>query len=253
MKMGEVGLGVRTATGGEGRSWRRAARLAGTLLVAGGLLLVSWTAVVYLWQDPFTAAYNTWQQRQLSQGYDTVVSRYESQLVHPVAATADRTPLATIGARYRRNSEPGAPIARLEVPRLDLDVVMLNGTDTGSLKKGPGRHLQTSMPGQGELVYVAGHRTTFGAPFARIDAIKPGDRVVVRMPYGSFEYRATGHSIVDADDLSVLRSPGRERLALQACHPRFFATQRYIVWADLVRVTLPPRLRGHVSVPKPVR
>jgi sortase A len=95
------------------------------------------------------------------------------------------------------------------------------------------------MPGEGELVYIAGHRTTYGAPFARIDRMRKGDRLFLELPYGSFEYAVTGHRIVDARELSVLKSKGFEQVALQACHPRFFATQRYIVYAKPVGVTLP--------------
>jgi sortase A len=90
------------------------------------------------------------------------------------------------------------------------------------------------MPGQSRLVYVAGHRTTFLAPFAQINEIQPGDRITLEMPYGAFVYRAFRHVIVPADDLAVLRSPRHELLALQACHPRFFASHRYIVYAHLV-------------------
>ncbi len=128
----------------------------------------------------------------------------------------------------------GQAIGRLHVPRLDLDMVLVNGTTSTSLKKGPGRDPRTYMPGQGQLVYIAGHRTTYAAPFAHIERMKVGDPIVVDMPYGRFRYAVTGHTIVASDDLSVLRTTGKERLALQACHPRFFATQRYIVWARLV-------------------
>ena len=84
---------------------------------------------------------------------------------------------------------------------------------------------------------MAGHRTTFGAPFSHIDELQPGDRITLELPYASFEYRVTGHRIVDQHDLSVLRSAHREELALQACHPRFFASERYIVYARPVKVT----------------
>lgn len=92
------------------------------------------------------------------------------------------------------------------------------------------------MPGQSRLVYIAGHRTTFLAPFAQIQAIRPGDRITLEMPYGTFIYRAFRHAVVPAGDLAVLRSPRHELLALQACHPRFFATHRYLVYAHLVTV-----------------
>jgi sortase A len=92
------------------------------------------------------------------------------------------------------------------------------------------------MPGENRLVYIAGHRTTYLAPFSHIDRLKPGDRVTIEVPYATFIYTITHHRIVDATDLSVLRSPRHEVVALQACHPRFFASQRYIAYARLVRV-----------------
>jgi sortase A len=110
-------------------------------------------------------------------------------------------------------------------------MVVVEGTDSDDLKRGPGRDARTYMPGEGKLVYIAGHRTTYSAPFADIDALRTGDRISIEMPYGTFVYAVTRHRIVDDEDLSVLRSGRREELALQACHPRFFATQRYIVWA----------------------
>src|SRR5439155_2188306 len=104
------------------------------------------------------------------------------------------------------------------------------------LERGPGRDGRSYMPGEHRLVYIAGHRTTFLAPFANIDAIRTGDRITIEMPYATFVYRAVRHRIVPATDLAVLRSPRHEPLELQACHPRFFATQRWIVYARLVTV-----------------
>jgi sortase A len=92
------------------------------------------------------------------------------------------------------------------------------------------------MPGQNRLVYIAGHRTTFLAPFSHINDIRDGDFIRLELPYGTFVYRAFMHRIVPATDMSVLRSPRHELLELQACHPRFFATHRYLVYAHLVAV-----------------
>ena len=108
----------------------------------------------------------------------------------------------------------------------------------------------TYLPGEGRLVYIAGHRTTYLAPFSHIDAIHRGDYIRLEMPYATFTYRATGHRIVPADDLNVLRSPDHELLELQACHPRFFATHRYIVYAKLVSVR--PRGGGRPFAPEAV-
>ena len=93
------------------------------------------------------------------------------------------------------------------------------------------------MPGQGQLVYIAGHRTTYGAPLAHIDRLNPGDRITLEMPYGTFAYYVTRHQIVDDQDLSALRSHGAGVVALQARHLQFFATQRYVVRAKSIKVT----------------
>jgi sortase A len=144
--------------------------------------------------------------------------------------------LAAAAARYRRSTHRGEAIGRISIPRLGLNMVLVNGTDHDSLTNGPGRDLHSFMPGQNRLVYIAGHRTTYLAPFAHIERLRPGDRVTIRVPYGTFVYAVFRHRIVAAGDLSVLYSPRHERLELQACHPRFFATHRYIVYARLVRV-----------------
>ena len=92
------------------------------------------------------------------------------------------------------------------------------------------------MPGEGQLIYIAGHRTTYLAPFAHIERLRSGDAVTLDVPYATFRYRVFKHRIVGAHEMSVLRSHGVEVVELQACHPRFFASQRYIAYARLVRV-----------------
>ncbi len=124
------------------------------------------------------------------------------------------------------------------MPRLGLNMVLVNGTDHDSLTKGPGRDPRTYLPGQHQLTYIAGHRTTYLAPFAHIDRLRQGDRITVKMPYGTFVYSVTHHVIVPANDLARLHSPGHELVALQACYPRFSARQRYIVYGRPVAVVV---------------
>jgi len=214
-------------------------RRLGTALIVVGVAVMAWSSVVWRWDDPFTSVYTRWQQGQLGDRYEVIVRRTAPKTVVPRTtsrAEAIRKVDRAAGT-FRSWAREGDPIGRIIVPHLALDAVVVNGTGTSSLRKGPGRDLRTYLPGQGELVYVAGHRTTYAAPFSHIDRLLPGDRVTLEMPYGTFVYAVTGHSIVAADDLSVLRSYGREVVALQACHPRFFATQRYIVWARPVSFT----------------
>jgi len=215
----------------------------GTLLVVLGLGSVAWGAATWYWGDPLTALYTAREQNELESELERKSEAFREAvpelppLTSPEEQQAAARPLARA---YRAGLAPGDATGRLAIPRLGLDVVVVYGTDAAVLRRGPGIHEQTSIPGQGELVYIAGHRTTFGAPFAHIDSLRPGDRVTMEMPYGRYVYRVTGHRIVDDNDLSVLRTRGREELSLQACHPRFRATQRYIVSARLARFVPAP-------------
>jgi sortase A len=214
---------------------RRPVRILGTVLVVAGSLTLVWALLVWQWQDPFTALYTKWKQHQLSSQYDKRVHTFTATI--PSTNLADeRASIARAAKRYRSSSPRGEAIGRIHVPRMGLNMVLVNGTDHNSLKKGPGRDQRTFMPGENRLVYIAGHRTTYLAPFSHIDRMKPGDRVTIEVPYGTFIYTVTHHKIVKATDLSVLRSPRHELVELQACHPRFFASHRYIVYARLLRV-----------------
>lgn len=219
----------------------------GTLLLVVGLGVLAWAATVYLWKDPFTTAYTAYEQRRLETSLDRQFESWQ-QASEPVKPSKPATPskpsssrpkLADVSKqarRYRLSSDEGDAIAKLGVPHLDLDAVVVNGTSPADLRRGPGRHLDTYMPGERKLVYIAGHRTTYGAPFGKIDELRRGDRIRLELPYASFEYVVTRHRIVDDNDLSVLESGDREQLVLQACHPRFFASQRYLVYARPISV-----------------
>jgi sortase A len=218
-------------------SVRRLVRISGTALAIAGVGVLVWVVVVWRWQDPFTALYTTWKQHQLSQSYERRAREYQAPTVKANAPVSVTT--GTIRAearRYRLESKRGQAIGRIRVPRLGLSMVLVDGTDHDSLTKGPGLDRRTYMPGEGQLVYIAGHRTTYLAPFAHIERMAPGDIITLEVPYGTFSYRVYKHRVVSADDLAVLHSHGRETVELQACHPRFFATQRYIVYGRLVRV-----------------
>ncbi|HEY3542118.1 MAG TPA: class E sortase [Gaiellaceae bacterium] len=199
------------------------------------MLTLAWAVCVWRWQDPFTALYTHWQQGKLAQQ----LAR-EEQGFKPAEPTGDlaaeRRAIAADARRFRRSVHPGQAIGRIVIGRIGLKMVLVDGTDEASLKKGPGRDPRSAMPGENRLVYIAGHRTTYLAPFSHIDDIRPGDSVRLELPYATFVYRMVTHRVVAASDLSVLKSPRHEQLELQACHPRFFATHRYIVYARLVSV-----------------
>ncbi len=239
---------------------RRLARLTSTVLISLGVLVLAWAFVVWRWNDPFTSLYTKWEQRELQAELASIQERFKpperldaaGQVDDPeldtsgrVKASKARTGPATApvdpaaeaaaarrnGKLLREETRRGGALGRIRVSRIGLDMVFVNGTDHDSLVRGPGLDPRTALPGAGALVYIAGHRTTYGAPFANIDRLRAGDLIDLEMPYGRFSYRVTSHVIVPADDLARLNSRGREEVALQACWPRFSARQRYIVYA----------------------
>jgi sortase A len=223
------------------RSLRRVLRFVGTLAMCAGVLALVWAVVVWQWQDPFTALYTHFQQKHLAAVYQERAVKFESQAptagVVPNVVDAQHE-VRVAAARYRSALGTGDPVGRLTIGRIGLKMMVVQGTDEESLKKGPGHYLTTALPGQGHLIYVAGHRTTYLAPFSHIDDIRNGDYIKFELPYGTFTYRAFRHYVVPATDLAMLVDHGKEILRLQACHPRFFATHRYIVDARLVSFTL---------------
>jgi sortase A len=118
---------------------------------------------------------------------------------------------------------------------------VVHGTDTATLRKGPAHFPKTPLPGEGGTVAIAGHRTTYGAPFRPLDRLARGDRLVITMPYGRFTYRVERTRIVPPDAVWVTRPVGYERVVLTACHPLYSAAKRIVVCAWLARVDAPAR------------
>jgi sortase A len=214
---------------------RRLVRVFGAVLVAAGVLTLAWVVVVWQWQDPFTAVYTHFEQSHLSHTYQRRAAEFHPHLTPAELATPKRR-LAADARIYRGTLKEGDPVGRLRIGRIGLSMMVVEGTGDSTLKRGPGHYRRSALPGQGHLIYVAGHRTTYLAPFADINDIRIGDYVHFEVPYGDFTYRVIRHYVVPATALSVLRDQGAEILRLQACHPRFFATHRYIVDAKLVSV-----------------
>jgi sortase A len=220
---------------------RQGLRITGAALVGAGVLGIAWALLVWQWQDPVSALFTTYQQHRLSVSYDRAAATYRVPFLPPVAhhtvdLEAERQLLAQEARAYRLTLKRGQGLGRLRVPRLGLSMIVVTGTDESSLEKGPGWYTGTKLPGEGQLIYLAGHRTTYLAPFAHIDSLQRGDAVILELPYATFLYRVTGHVIVPAHDVARLKSRGFETVALQACHPRFFATHRYIAYARPVEV-----------------
>ena len=103
---------------------------------------------------------------------------------------------AFVARAFGRRSKPGDPLGKIEIPSIGVSDVFVQGTGTSDLRKGPGHYPATPLPGQHGTVGIAGHRTTYGAPFHDIDKLKPGVRIELSMPYGRFTYRVERTRIV---------------------------------------------------------
>ena len=225
-------------------------RRLGIVLAALGILVAAYGAAVVLWRDPATDLYARWKQHELDEALQEAFAE-QKPIVTPQAAVedggeveteaerlaAERLAVARAANALHRELKLGKALGRLTVPRLDLKTVFVHGTRwRQDLAQGPGHYPQTSLPGVGRTMAIAGHRTTFGAPFRHIDKLRRGDPITVAMPYATFHYRVFKHEIVDSDDWSVIRDRGFDTLVLSACHPLYSAEQRWIVYARLVKV-----------------
>jgi sortase A len=250
---------------------RPLARRLGTTLAVSGVLLVIYAGMVVFWRDPVTSIYTAYEQHamsgQLHDTFDSWQATAKRELgvslapsgTHGGATETTVNSAALLHSAKRlalkfaaaEKGHTGRPLGRIQVKRIGLSTIVVENTDYwGSLSKGPGRYEQGSFPGLGETTGIAGHRTTFAAPFRHIDSIRIGDSIVVEMPYGTFTYRVMRHKIVDNGDWTIMNKVGFDELVLSACHPLYSADQRYVVFARLANVKLAGASRG-VNLPVP--
>jgi sortase A len=217
---------------------RRVIRDVSSVLILAGLLLVLDAAVTLVWQEPVTAAIGLVLRGEVNQRYLSYRTAPLS-VVDEEALTGMRGQGERIGylARVQQHEVPtGDAIGRIQIPKLGASYTVVQGTDSTSLEKGPGHYPETALPGMGQTVAIAGHRTTYLAPFKRINELARGDRIIVVMPYGRFTYIVQYQRIVDPSALWVIRDVGYDRLVLSACNPLYSAAQRIVVFARLKAV-----------------
>ena len=147
----------------------------------------------------------------------------------------------------------GEATGRIRIPAIGVDKIVVEGVALSDLKKGPGHYPGSPLPGQEGNAAIAGHRTTYGAPFNRIDELVAGDEIFVETVQGEFRYLVKEQLIVSPTQVEVLDDKGDNRLTLTACHPKYSARQRIVVVAELApeEVPLPRATRGEEAAPPP--
>ena len=137
-------------------------------------------------------------------------------------------------------SDDSPPVAaRIVIPKIGEDWIVVQGVNEGDLRDGPGHYPSTPFPGQVGNAAIAGHRTTYGAPFWSLNELREGDRIVLATEYGIFEYRVTRSVVTPPSGIlpsgdSVLAQTNHPTLVLTTCNPRFSAAERLIIIADRV-------------------
>jgi sortase A len=229
--------------GGKRRGHTALKALSTVLIVAGALLLID-AGITLLWQEPVSALYASLRQNALGDDLNRIetrrIARVEVQALRRLQTEKRR--LTFLARAERGKANPGDPLGRIQIPKIGANFVIVQGTDASDLRDGPGHYVNTPLPGEPGTVAIAGHRTTFLAPFRDIDELKPTDPIHVQMPYADFTYSVQRTRIVDPSATWVMRKIGYDRLVLTACHPLYSAARRIVVTARLVKAT--PRGRA---------
>lgn len=229
-------------------------RIIATTLITAGLVIAADVGLTLIWEEPLSNLYASVKQGQAEDDLKDLEQAFPDAESFAAAANADNLEdrVAILADRFEASPsvQTGKGIGRIEIPDINVEATVVEGTDTASLQKGPGHYTRSddeqthengdgsAFPGQGKTVGIAGHRTTYGAWFNRLDDLKPGDEIALDMPYARFTYKVQKIDIVDPNKIEVVQNVGYERLVLSACHPLYSAAQRIIAFAKLDEISL---------------
>ena len=226
------------------------------LILLGGLALID-AGITLLWQEPISALYAKLRQDHLSGALRTVERAPPTATERRTLASLaeERTRIAYLAGELQRHAGAGSPVGRIRIPHIGASYVIVKGTHPSALESGPGVLSETHFPGIPGTTAIAGHRTTFLAPFRHIDSLTAGNLIQLEMPYARFTYTVIGKRVVAPTDVeAAVSNVGYSRVVLSACTPLFSAAKRLLVYARLTR-TVPEgaarRLPGG-GAPRPI-
>ena len=223
------------------RDWRWTVGLVGRILIVSGLMMFAFVAY-QLWGTGIQTAQaqndldRQFQELLQSASTSTTTSTTSTSTTAPTETTEGTTTTSTIPVAPVQVIGSGTPVAQLHIDAIDLNWTVVEGVGVEDLKQGPGHFPETPMPGQLGNAAIAGHRTTHGQPFFRLDELKPGDLIRVETLAGTFVYAVTGSTVVNPSEISVIATvdPDTATLTLTTCTPKYTARQRLVVRAVLV-------------------
>jgi sortase A len=220
-----------------GRRWTVRA-LAVALIAAGALALID-GVITLVWQEPVSALYAAIKQEHLSGALRTVERAAPTPLeTRALASIPDQQARITFLAReLERHAREGSAVGRILIPSIGASFVVVKGTNAGDLEGGPGIFPETGFPGVPGTTAIAGHRTTYLAPFRHVDVLRPGNRILLNMPYAQLTYTVVGHRIVEPTNVqAAVANVGYTRVVLSACTPLFSAEKRILIYGRLTRI-----------------
>ena len=216
----------------------RAFRILSVALITAGVVILADVAATLLWQEPASSLYAAVEQHDASASLNELEQEFPSPADRRAARRVPGPPgkVRILAALLAQRVDDGQAIGRVVIPSIDLDMVVVQGTGTADLAKGPGHYSSTPFPGQPGTTAIAGHRTTYLAPFRHLDSLDRSDRVEVEMPYATLVYRVERTKVVQPTDVGILHRASYQRLVLTACHPLYSASERIAAFARLDRI-----------------
>ena len=204
--------------------------VAGRAFLFAGFILLAF-ALHQLWG---TGLQEARAQHDLRKEFRSAVREEKERPPTPASA-----PGTTTATAVPFTPVPGDAVAILRIPRIGVDKAVVEGVSRSDLRRGPGHYPGTPLPGQPGNAAIAGHRTTYGAPFYRLDSLSPGDVITVTTRQGEFRYVVEGKQVVPPSNSHALDASPDNRLTLTTCHPRFSARRRLVVTATLQGAAAP--------------
>ena len=226
------------------------------LILAGGLTLID-AVVTLVWQEPISAIYASIRQDHLRGALRTAERAPPTAAEQRTLAGLDdeRRRIAFLAGEFEHHTSEGDAVGRIVIPHIGASYVVVKGDGGEALKSGPGVYPETRFPGIAGTTAIAGHRTTYLAPFRHIDSLSPGNQIMLYMPYAHFTYTVIGQRVVAPGDVeAAVAEVGYQRLVLSACTPLFSAAKRLLIYARLTRTVPvgPARLLGEGELPTPI-